>query len=168
MSVSRFPVQPRLARIKLIPCHVFESIERNQHDEPRRRNFRFDLNALADFEQEVGMGFSQLMNMKAGFAFVRALYFCGLKHEDRTLTTERIGELLGTMMSEHGMSIDELMEVAFSALSEQKAIGSPKELEAGANPPSPATVIGAGAPIDIPAVAVTESGHGPDGSRESS
>lgn len=173
MSVARFQ-QPRLNRVKLIPCKVFEAIERNVNDEPKRRNFRFDLNALADFEQEVGMGFSQLMTMKAGFAMVRALYFCGLKHEDRTLTIEYIGDMIGAVMKldENPLTVDDLMEVAFQALSDQKAIGgAQKQLAEGddekKNPPTPAEMVAAGRVIDIrPTTA--ESGPGPSGSDESS
>lgn len=107
------------------PCTLFEKYEEDNQGNPRTRRYRFDLNALADFEQEVGMGFGQLMQMKAAFAMVRALIFSGLKHEDRTLTIEYVGDLIFEAMQD-GATLDDLLTDAFKAATEQGALGKPK------------------------------------------
>ena len=45
----------------------------SKYENGRVRNLRFDVNALADFEQETGMGFAQLMKQKAIFGTARAM-----------------------------------------------------------------------------------------------
>src|SRR5678815_1606548 len=74
--------------------------EFSAYENGRQRNLRFDVNALADFEQETGMGFAQLMKQKAVFGAARAMLWAGLKHEDRGLTVERVGELLSEYLSD--------------------------------------------------------------------
>ena len=94
--------------------------------ETRKRYFRFDLNALADFEQEVGMGFTQLMSSKAIFAAVRALCWAGLKHEDRSLTIQRMGTLLQDYFTQGG-TLDEVLRSAIDAAVAQGALGRASE-----------------------------------------
>jgi hypothetical protein len=96
--------------------------------EDKKRYFRFDINALADFEQEVGMGFGQLMQMKAVFAATRALLWAGLKHEDRTLTVQKTGTLMQGFLTAGG-GIDELLGAAMMAAQEQGALGKPPAAE---------------------------------------
>lgn len=106
--------------------HKFSAYEKG-----RTRNFRFDINALADFEQLTGMGFGQLMQMKAIFATCRALLYAGLKHEDRTLTIEGVGDLIFEYVNDAALvdaSIDGLMTAAIEAAVDQGAMGrQPKE-----------------------------------------
>lgn len=107
--------------ITSISFHAFSAYERG-----RVRNLRYDINALADFEQLTGMGFGQLMSMKAMFATCRALLFAGLKHEDRTLTVERVGELIFEFINDEknvNSDIDYLVEKALEAAVEQGALG---------------------------------------------
>lgn len=94
--------------------------------EEKPRNFKFDLNALADFEQEVGMGFGQLMQMKAVFAATRALLWAGLKWEDRTLTVQHMGDLCQKYIDAGG-SLPELLGAAMNAAMEQGAIAKPDD-----------------------------------------
>lgn len=90
--------------------------------EEKPRNFKFDLNALADFEQEVGMGFGQLMQMKAVFAATRALLWAGLKQDDRTLTIQKMGQLMQAYVQAGG-GLNELLGAAMKAAQEQGALG---------------------------------------------
>lgn len=110
--------------VKKTPFTLFESFETDANHVIKKRNLRFDLNALADFEQEVGMGFAQLMSSKAIFATARALLWAGLKHEDRTLTIERAGNLL-TDYIQHGGAMDDVLSALFKAAMDQGALGQP-------------------------------------------
>lgn len=112
--------------VEKTPFTLFESFETTSKGMIRKRSLRYDLNALADFEQEVGMGFAQLMQMKAIFASARALLWAGLKHEDRTLTIEKVGNLLSQFM-QRGGTIDEALTAAFSAAIDQGALGKPPD-----------------------------------------
>ena len=102
--------------------------EFSPYENGRIRSLKFDVNALADFEQETGMGFSQLMKQKAVFGAARAMLWAGLKHEDRGLTIERVGELLSDYLGDEEVeigehSIDSILMVAISAAIDQKALG---------------------------------------------
>jgi hypothetical protein len=93
--------------------------------EEKKRYFRFDINALADFEQEVGMGFSQLMSSRAVFAATRALTWAGLKWQDRALTIQSVGELIQGYVTAGG-SIDQVLGAAMRAAMDQGALGKAK------------------------------------------
>jgi hypothetical protein len=107
------------------PFKRFEKFDGNQ-----RRSLRFNVNALADFEQETGMGVSQLMNTKAVWAATRALLWAGLKHEDNILTLDRTGELMGLFVQD-GNNVNELLVEALAACQEQGAFGKPDAESAG-------------------------------------
>jgi len=127
------------------PFTLFESFDKMPNGIAiRRRTLRYDLNSLADFEQEVGMGFAQLMATRAIFATARALLWAGLKHEQRGLTVEDVGDLLGKYMKEGG-DLTTALQAAFQSAVEQGALGSPDAAMLAAaegstppNPPSPA------------------------------
>jgi hypothetical protein len=111
--------------VNTIPFRLFEPFEKNMS-----RSLKFDLNALADFEEKTGMGFSQLMSTKAVFAATRAMLWAGLKHEDRMLTIDGVGDLIAQVLAS-GTSIQEVMVIAMSAATDQGAFGKPDEKEAG-------------------------------------
>jgi hypothetical protein len=105
------------------PFTLFE-----KYDRRLGRTLKFDVNALADFEQETGMGFAQLMKQKAIFGTARAMLWAGLKHQDRALTIERVGDLIGAYLKDKDIpkdnrDINTLLEVAFSAAIDQGALG---------------------------------------------
>jgi hypothetical protein len=105
------------------PFALFEKYETNSKTGHARKRFlKFDINALADFEQETGMGFGQLMSTKAVFATTRAMLWAGMKHEDRGLSVEEVGRLLGIYVKEGG-TIDVALKAAFESAAEQGALG---------------------------------------------
>jgi hypothetical protein len=56
------------------------------------RNLRFDINAIADIEREMGIGISEIMKSeRLGFDILRVMLWAGLKHEDQSLTPLKIG-----------------------------------------------------------------------------
>lgn len=131
---AKMPVRPT------IPFKEFSDYENG-----RIRSFKFDVNALADFEQETGMGFAQLMKQKAVFGAARAMLWAGLKHEDRGLTVERVGDLLSEYLSDTTIergehTIDTILMVAIEAAVKQGALGRPldeKENDAEAQEKGP-------------------------------
>lgn len=122
MTVSRMPSSPRVSR----PTTRFT--EFSPYENGRVRRLRFDVNALADFEQETGMGFAQLMKQRAVFASARAMIWAGLKHEDRALSIEGVGMFLSDYLTDESVepgthSIDSILMVAIEAAIEQGALG---------------------------------------------
>jgi hypothetical protein len=98
------------------------------YENGRVRNLKFDVNALADFEQEMGMGFATLMKQRAVFGCARAMLWAGLKHEDRGLQINDVGELLSDYLRDEDVpkgdhSIDSILMVAMAAAIEQGALG---------------------------------------------
>jgi hypothetical protein len=61
-------------------------------DKPR--TLRYDWNALAEFEDRTGVPITEI-GKKVSIKTLRALLFCGLKHEDPTLTEEAVGAMIG-------------------------------------------------------------------------
>ena len=110
----------RMSSLKARELNIF--VEKGIESKPRY--LRYDFNALADFEQINGMGLGQLLTMKAVFGTARAMLWAGCKGDDRTLTLERAGDLVGQYVQAGG-SIDEVLGKCFDAASSQGAIGSP-------------------------------------------
>jgi hypothetical protein len=96
--------------------------------EEKRRYLRFDLNALADFEQEVGMGFPMLMQSRAIFAATRALAWAGLKWQDRTLSIQGVGDLIQQFVDKGG-DMSEVLGACMKAAQDQGALGKNKPEE---------------------------------------
>lgn len=118
-----------MSAITKTPFRLFEQFETHPKTRViRRRSLKYDINALADFEQLTGMGFGQLMQQKAIFATARALLWAGLKHEQRTLTVEEVGNLLGQFVR-NGGTIDEALGQAFKAAAEQGAFGEMPDVD---------------------------------------
>lgn len=123
--------------VEKTPFTLFESVEAATPGAVvKKRHLKFDINALADFEQEAGMGFGQLMATRAIFATTRALLWAGLKHEDRTLTVEKVGTLIGKFI-QNGGAVDACLTAAFQAAQEQGAFGSTKDAEEPTDPNAP-------------------------------
>ena len=59
-------------------------------DKPR--TLRLDYNAMCAAEGVLGR---TVIRQEVGLSEIRAIMWAGLKHEDRALTLERVGELLG-------------------------------------------------------------------------
>jgi len=153
MSVSRVPMKAKK------PARITTSFQEfAPYENGRVRNLKFDVNALADFEQETGMGFATLMKQRAVFASARAMLWAGLKHEDRSLQVSDVGDLLSDYLRDEDVpkathTIDTILMVAVAAAVEQGALGrydmADAEVEAtadaapgGADPNAPVPVEG--------------------------
>lgn len=138
-----------MASITVIPFKFFEAFEVGKNNQPRARALRYNLNALADFEQEVGMGFGQLMMMKASFATTRAMAWAGLKHQDRALTLERVGDLIQEFIHGGG-DMNEVLTACVEAAVDQGALGRPNKPEATETAPALPAASGPVAVPDVP------------------
>lgn len=135
------------------PFREFQTYENG-----RLRRLKFDVNALADFEQETGMGFAQLLKQRAVFASARAMLWAGLKHEDRALQIEDVGRLLTDYLRDESVpqgthAIDVILGVAIEAAVQQGALGrpqppAPEEQDEESEPPM-ATTQSTGQTIDL-------------------
>lgn len=62
----------------------------------KERHLKFNLNALILAEEITGKKLAELGEKKENFdlAFLRAMLYAGLKHEDKELTLEEVGDLI--------------------------------------------------------------------------
>jgi hypothetical protein len=81
----------------------------------RPRTLKLTFNAFCDAEGVVG---HSVLRQDLGLSEIRALLWAGLKHEDRTLTIQKVGELLGD-----GAKMAEVMNVVASAVNDFFAAG---------------------------------------------
>jgi hypothetical protein len=85
---------------------VLNAVDFNLFDKPR--HLKFDLNALADAEREVKSGIIALFNEeRMGVDTVRIFIWAGLKHEDKALTINEVGEMIEDYIINSG---EDLME----------------------------------------------------------
>lgn len=98
-------------------------------DKPR--HIRFDLNALVEIEAISGKSLTTLLG-DLSLTTLRDLTWAGLKHEDRRLTRERVGDLLQGYL-ENGGTTERLIEQLVDAL-EQSGVFKPR-----GNSPRPGT-----------------------------
>lgn len=95
------------------------------------RHLRFDINALADAEEALGVGLGQALQSRAGIRELRALLWAGLRWEDKKLTLERTGEILQEYV-ESGGDLTAVAEALTKALAASGLIheGNPPRPEA--------------------------------------
>lgn len=110
--------------IQAVPFYLFQQ----KGIETRNRSLRYDLNAMADFEQTTGMGLPRLMATQAIFATARALLWAGLKHQDRGLTIDVVGSKIQEYTEADG-EIDDILKVCVKACVDQKAVPGLKMME---------------------------------------
>ena len=79
------------------------------------RKLRYDVNSVADVEQLLQMGLSDLFQQRAGMLTTRGLLWAGLKHEERTLTPEKVGAMMLGYLQEGG-KLEELMALVSEAI----------------------------------------------------
>lgn len=94
--------------------------------EDKKRTLVYNVNSLADFEQEVGMGFGMLMQSRAVFAATRALLWSGAKTQDRTFTIDKAGELIQAYVKSGG-NVGDVLAVCMEAAMDQGALAKPEK-----------------------------------------
>lgn len=143
--------------VSTTPFTLFQGFEVYGNGVVRVRSLKYDVNALADFEMKTGMGFGQLFETKAVFATTRAMIWAGLKHEDRGLTLEHVGDLIFTWMKLNRATntIDIVLQAGFRAAQEQGALGIAPETDQGG--PDQGKALGDGNTFDTTATRVTDN-----------
>lgn len=89
-------------RTKLIPIQL-----------DKERHLKFDLNAFAELEElygDINTAFEAMQ--KRSIKAIRAMLWCGLIHEDKSLTLEQVGEMV------HLGNMNEVMNAITQAISE--------------------------------------------------
>ena len=103
----------------------------------KRRNLRFDYNALCELEGHLGVSIPNLGNILAsgsvGLKEIRAILWAGLLHEDESLTVKKVGEILDDV--KWTKNIDKITQAVLSAF--EAAFPTAKESEK--NEPGPKT-----------------------------
>lgn len=60
----------------------------------KERNLRYDMNALAEIEDGLGIELSELADVKMTMKSVRLILWAGLIHEDEQLTQRDVGSMV--------------------------------------------------------------------------
>jgi|LSQX01.3.fsa_nt_gb hypothetical protein len=82
----------------------------------KSRKLRYDFNAIADIEEQAGLGIGAMFNeTRVGFNSIRLLVWGGLKWQERGLTVERAGRFVGDFIRDGG-TLEELMAKVHTAL----------------------------------------------------
>lgn len=68
----------------------------------KARNLKFTYNALITLQEDFGLEVDKIGDGMT-FKDIRSFYYCGLKHEDKELTEEKVGDLLDDMIEKFGM-----------------------------------------------------------------
>ena len=94
----------------------------------KARNLRYGINALIKVEELTGKALTKLDLESLSMKDLRAILFAGLCHEDKTLTPERVGEIIDdySSINEIAEKLGEAFTVAFGG-NEKNAESQPKE-----------------------------------------
>ena len=80
------------------------------------RQLRFDLNALAELEDKLGVGISEIGTMRASAKTIRAMAWAALLHADASLTEQQVGSwITGDNFAEVTDRIMEALAQAFGS-----------------------------------------------------
>ncbi len=80
------------------------------------KKLRYDFNAIADLEQQVGSGIVKLFSEEMiGFHTIRLLFWAGLRWEDQGLTMQRAGMIIKQLLEE-GHTFEDLSALVTEAL----------------------------------------------------
>jgi hypothetical protein len=86
----------------------------------KMRNLRFDINAMADFEEVYGKTLMELLATgMISFSGLRALLWAGLKHEDKQLGAagpQKAGEIAQAWIDKSNGDVTQLTQIVTDAL----------------------------------------------------
>lgn len=88
---------------------------------------KYNFNAICALEEKANKGIMELMSStQVGFNSVRLLIWAGIKHTNKYLTLDNVGDLLNKYITE-GNTLDTIMEKVSEALKESKVLGEVEE-----------------------------------------
>lgn len=82
-------------------------------DKPRE--LKYGMNALAKLEKMIGKPLSQMNTTNMGIYEMRDMLYCGLYHEDKDLTLEKVGDLVDEYaddMADLGKKLNEAIQAS--------------------------------------------------------
>ncbi len=95
------------------------------------KKLRYDFNAIADLEQQVGSGIVKLFSEEMiGFHTIRLLFWAGLRWEDQGLTMQRAGMIIKQLLEE-GYTFEQLSGFVSEALKLSGLFGESDKKEDG-------------------------------------
>jgi len=101
----------------------------------KERELRLDYNALCRAERALnvfGIDIGKALAGSVGLSALRAILWAGLSHEDKTLTEEKVGELIDLAELPYiGQKIAEAFAAAFPAEAASKKEGGPTPGKSG-------------------------------------
>jgi len=80
----------------------------------KARRLRYDLNALAEVEEKLGISIAQFADVPISIRTIRTLIWAGLIHEDADITEKDVGAWIGP----GGLSMTDAMGAVGKALAE--------------------------------------------------
>jgi hypothetical protein len=87
---------------------LLNAVDFNYFGKPR--HLKFDINAIADVEREIGIGVNSIMSQeRMGLDILRVLLWAGLRHEDQSLTPYKIGNWIQKYLVDNKSNIIEAM-----------------------------------------------------------
>lgn len=92
-------------------------------DADKARNLRYGVNAFSNIREMLGIPMSKLDTDSMDFSEIRTIVYCGLKWEDKTLSLEKVGDIIDEMIEKHG--IDYVIEKMTKAI--ELAVGQSKK-----------------------------------------
>lgn len=91
----------------------------------RRRQIKFNYNAIADLESIAGCSIDVLFSSQNfGFNFTRMLVWAGLKHAEPGLTIQRAGMLIEEATIKEGATLSEITMKFLEALQSSRQFSS--------------------------------------------
>ena len=88
------------------------------------RRLRFDVNALAEFDDVNKVSFFELPNSMVSFSTIRNLLWAGLLHEAPEITTKQVGDLIQTFWIDRGKTIEDLVGLITTTSNKDLSTGS--------------------------------------------
>ena len=84
-------------------------------DLDKARNIKFGLNSMIELEKKIGKPLMDLANESFSLETLRTIFYIGLKHEDKSLNEEQVGDLIDIAIDKHGMNyVSEKLSEAFT------------------------------------------------------
>lgn len=86
----------------------------------KTRNLRYDVNSLVKIEELTGKPITTITTEDIGIKDIRSIIYAGLRWESKSLTLDKVGDLMSEVMAEKGLEyliekISEGFELAFGS-----------------------------------------------------
>jgi len=95
----------------------------------KEREIKFDFNAICAMEEIAGKPLQEIMSKgNTGFNTIRMMLWAGLRHENKMMTMDRVGEMIQGLL-ESGKKLEDVMIKVMEALEKSGIINAFEEKE---------------------------------------